>query len=482
MSKEKPKTTLAKAKATRAGKLADELLVKQRHSADADRGRIEKANAFCEGYKTFLDEAKTEREAVRTAAGMLKKAGYKKYDAAKKYKAGDKVYLVNRGKAIIAATLGKQDMSKGVRLSIAHIDSPRLDLKPNPLYEASDISYFKTHYYGGIRKYQWVAIPLSMHGVVVKTGGEVVEVSIGEQPGEAQFTITDLLPHLAAEQSKRSLAEGIKGEELNIVVGSLPFDDPDAKERVKLETMRLLNKKYGFTEHDFVRAEIEFVPAFKAADIGFDASMVGAYGQDDRVCAYTALMAELDTKAPANTTVCVLTDKEETGSDGNTGLASDYLFHFLEDLAAKQGASYRQMLANSLCLSADVNAAYDPTFPDVFEKRNASFMNQGVVLSKYTGARGKASTSDASAELMSYVTGLFDTAEVAWQVGELGKVDAGGGGTIAMFVANRNVDVVDVGVPVLSMHAPFELTGKLDVYNTYLGFKAFAKDDKNIAR
>lgn len=476
------KKATTKAKTDKTKELAEALLAKQRHIADALPGQFDNANEFCEGYKVFLDEAKTEREAVQTSRKHLKKAGYKKYDPAKKYKPGDKVYLENRGKAVIAATLGSEGLEKGVRLSIAHIDSPRLDLKPNPLYEASDIAYFKTHYYGGIRKYQWVTIPLSMHGVVVKADGKAVEVRLGEEAGEPVFTITDLLPHLAQEQSKRSLAEGIKGEELNIVIGSLPFEDEDAKERVKLETMRRLNEKYGFTERDFVRAELEFVPAFKAADVGFDGSMVGAYGQDDRVCAYTALMAEIDTKKPANTTVCVLTDKEETGSDGNTGLASDYLFHFLEDLAKCQGANYHQMLAASLCLSADVNAAFDPTFPSVFEKQNASFMNQGVVLSKYTGARGKSGTSDASAELMGYVTNLFDAEGIPWQVGELGKVDAGGGGTIAMFVANRNVDVVDVGVPVLSMHAPFEVTGKLDVYSTYLAFKAFAKDDKNIDR
>ncbi len=461
--------------ATKGKKLAETLLVKNQHAADFMPKRVQEAKDFCEGYKVFLDNAKTEREAVTTAVAMLEKNGYRAIQEGEHCKAGDKVYFVNRKKALIAATIGSKPFEEGVRLSIAHIDSPRLDLKPNPLYEADEISLFKTHYYGGIRKYQWVAIPLSMHGVVIKANGEAVTINIGEEAGDPVFTITDLLPHLSAEQNKRTLAEGIKGEELNILVGSLPFEEEDLKERVKLETMRLIHEKYGITEKDFRRAEIQFVPAAKASDVGFDASMVGAYGQDDRVCAYTSLMAEIATKNPDRTTVCVLTDKEETGSDGNTGLAGDFLFHFLEELAVTEGCNYRKMLMNSTCLSADVNAAFDPTFPEVFEKRNTSFMNRGVVVTKYTGSRGKNSTSDASAEFMGFVTNLFDKEQVSWQVGELGKVDGGGGGTIAKYVANRNVDVVDVGVPVLSMHSPFEITGKLDVYNTYLAFCAFNK-------
>ncbi len=458
---------------TKAQQLADELLVKPQHAFDHAPATLPQAMAFCEGYKQFLNEAKTEREAALATEARLKKAGYKLFQPGKATKTGDKVYLLQRGKAVIAATIGSKSLSDGVRLSVAHLDSPRLDLKPNPLYEDEQIAYFKTHYYGGIRKYQWVTIPLSMHGVVIKADGTAVTVSVGEDAGDPLFTITDLLPHLAAEQSKRTLAEGIKGEELNIVVGSLPFDDEDAKKRVKLETMRLLHEKYGITEKDFIRAEIEFVPAFKACDIGFDKSMVGAYGQDDRVCAYTALMAEMETQNPAHTTVCVLADKEETGSDGNTGLAAEYLFHFLEDLAEANGAAYRRMLAASQCLSADVNAAFDPTFSDVFEKRNASQVNHGVAVTKYHGARGKSGTSDASAEYMGTVTRLFDAAGVAWQAAELGKVDAGGGGTVAKFLANRNIEVVDVGVPVLSMHAPFEVTAKLDVYNAFLAFQVF---------
>ena len=467
---------MAKEKGKSAGqKLAEELLGKQQHTADFAPESVEEARAFCEGYKTFLDAGKTEREAAVYAVQMLEKAGYVPYVAGKNYAAGSKVYLLNRGKAVIAATIGKEPVDKGVRLAIAHIDSPRLDLKPNPLYEADELAYFKTHYYGGIRKYQWVTIPLSMHGVVVTADGKTVQVCIGEEPGDPVFTITDLLPHLAAEQNKRTLAEGINGEELNILLGSLPYEDEEVKDRVKLEVMRLLHQKYGFTERDFTRAEVEFVPAFRAADVGFDGSMVGAYGQDDRVCAYTALTAEIEVKKPRRTTICVLADKEETGSDGNTGLASAYLFHFLESLAAMQGVSYHAMLAASLCLSADVNAAYDPSFPGPFEKRNSSLLNHGIVITKYTGARGKAGTSDASAETMGEVTSLLEKAGVAWQIGELGKVDAGGGGTIAKFVANHNIDVVDVGVAVLSMHAPFEVTSKLDVYHAYLAFAAFAK-------
>lgn len=459
--------------ASKAKVLAEQILYKSEHIATREPAQVAQAKDFCEGYKRYLDEGKTEREAVKVTVALLEKAGYVLFVPGKTYDAGSKVYYVNRGKAVIAATIGSQSVEKGVRLSIAHVDSPRLDLKPNPLYEAEQMAYFKTHYYGGVRKYQWVTIPLSMHGTVVKADGSTIDLRLGEEAGEPVFTITDLLPHLSQEQNKRTLADGIRGEELNILTGSLPFEEKDAAEGVKLETMRLIHEQYGFTERDFTRAEIEFVPAFKASDIGFDRSLLGAYGQDDRVCAYTALMAEIDTQKPVQTTVCILCDKEETGSNGNTGLAGDFFVHFLEDLAEMQGANPRRMMEASTCLSADVNAAYDPTFPEPFEKRNTCMVNHGVVITKYTGARGKSSTSDASAEFMGAVTNMLDKAGVAWQTGLLGKVDAGGGGTIAMYVANHNIDVVDVGVPVLSMHAPLEITSKLDVYNTYLAFKAF---------
>ena len=349
-------------------------------------------------------------------------------------------------------------------------------MKPNPLYEKNELSYFKTHYYGGIRKYQWGTIPLTMHGVVIKKDFSVVNFNIGEEPGDPVFCISDLLPHLAAKQSQRTLADGLRGEELNIILGSLPYADEEIKDPFRLEVLRILNERYGITERDFARAEIEMVPAHKARDVGFDRSMIGAYGQDDRVCAYPALIAQLECQKPLYTTVTILTDKEEIGSVGNTGLHSNYVRDYITYLCQNQGADPKEVFSNSACLSADVNAAFDPTFPDVFEARNASYLNHGVVLTKYTGARGKAGSSDASAEFMAKVIDIMDRAGVYWQIGELGAVDAGGGGTIAQFVAMLNIDVVDLGVPVLSMHAPFEITSKLDLYNAYLAFKAFYQE------
>ena len=337
---------------------------------------------------------------------------------------------------------------------------------------------FKTHYYGGIKKYQWTAIPLSLHGVVMTKDGKRVEVSIGEEEGDPVFCVTDLLPHLAADQMKRSLQEGIKGEELNVLVGSLPFKDNEVSERVKLNLIRLLNEKYGMTEADFMTAELEMVPSFPAKDLGLDRSMVGAYGQDDRVCAYTSFMASLKCETPKRTLVTVFADKEEIGSDGNTGLNSSFLRYFIADLAKPYGVEGRTVLSHSTCLSADVNAGFDPTFPEVSEKNNTAYLNYGVVVSKYTGARGKSGTSDASAEFMGEVSRILNEDNVIWQIGELGRVDQGGGGTVAQYVANLNVDVVDVGVPVLSMHAPFEVTAKLDVYMTYRAFAAYAKSDR----
>ena len=437
--------------------------------------QVEKARKFCEGYKKFLDEGKTERECVRYAVKLLEKNGYRPFEAGASYQAGDKVYYVNRGKSLIATTFGRLPLEEGLRINGAHIDSPRLDLKPNPMYEKDEMAYFKTHYYGGIRKYQWGTIPLAMHGVVMKKNGEKVEICIGEKEGDPVFCITDLLPHLAGKQNERPLREGLKGEELNIVIGSLPYQDDQVKEPVKLLALELLNQQYGITEADFYRAEIEMVPAQKACDVGLDRSLIGAYGQDDRVCAYTALMAEMDTDMPEHTTVTILTDKEEIGSEGNTGLASSYVLHYIQDLADLEGIPVRRILKNSMCLSSDVNAAYDPTFPDVYESRNSSYINKGCVLTKYTGARGKSSSNDAGAELMGKVIGIMEEAGVYWQAGELGKVDEGGGGTIAKFVAAMDVDTVDLGVPILSMHAPFELASKLDVWNTYKAFRALYK-------
>lgn len=463
------------AKKSKGQELQEQLTWKFPHIGKEAPQQVEKAARYCEGYKEFLDKGKTERECVKEAVKMLKKAGYKPFDRTASYAPGDKVYYVNRGKSIIATTFGKKPVAEGLRINGAHIDSPRLDLKPNPVYEKDEIAFFKTHYYGGIRKYQWGTIPLAMHGVVVKKDGEIVEISLGEKEDEPVFCITDLLPHLAAKQNDRPLRDGLKGEELNIVIGSVPFQDDEVKEPVKLLALSLLHDRYGITEKDFCRAEIEMVPAVKARDVGLDRSLIGAYGQDDRVCAYTALTAEIETKKPSHTTVTILTDKEEIGSEGNTGLNSDYVLHYIEELAELQGVPVRDVLKVSLCLSSDVNAAYDPTFTDVFESRNASYLNKGCVLTKYTGARGKSASNDASAETMAKVIAMMDEEGVYWQTGELGAVDAGGGGTIAKYVAHMDVDTVDLGVPLLSMHAPFELSSKLDVYNTYKAFKAFYK-------
>lgn len=434
---------------------------------------VKKSDKFCEGYKKFLDAAKTEREAVGYTIKLLKDQGFVEFKPGMGLKAGDKIYVNNRGKAVIMAVIGSEDIKKGVKLCAAHIDSPRLDLKQCPVYEDTEMALFKTHYYGGIKKYQWTAIPLALHGVIVKADGSKVTVTIGEDEDDPVFCVNDLLPHLAQDQMKRNLAQGIKGEELNIVIGSRPFKEDGLSEAVKLNIMNILNEKYGIVEDDFLSAELEAVPAFKAKDIGFDRSMIGAYGHDDRVCAYTALMATVKCKNPKYTAVTILTDKEETGSNGNTGLQSAYLKYFIADLAAEFGAEGRTVLSNSQCMSADVNAAFDPTFPDVMDKRNCAFINYGVVVTKFTGARGKSGTSDASAEFVGKIRRLLDKNNIIWQTGELGKVDMGGGGTVAAYIANLNVDTIDVGVPVLSMHAPFETVSKIDVYMTYKAFSAF---------
>ncbi len=436
---------------------------------------LKEADCYCEGYKKFLDGAKTEREAVKIAVSLAESKGFKPFEIGKKYLAGDKVYFNNRGKTVAFAVIGEDSVENGINITAAHIDSPRLDLKPNPLYEEVELALFKTHYYGGIRKYQWTAIPLALHGVFALKDGTVKEVCIGENDNEPKFVINDLLPHLATEQNKRTLAEGIKGEELNVLIGSHPFKDDEGSELVKLNILKLLNEKYGITEEDFLSAELEMVPAFKSCDIGFDRSLIGAYGQDDRVCAYPALTAILEVEAPKKTALAILADKEEVGSMGNTGLESDFLRYIIGDIAKMQGVDYTVALRNSKCLSADVNAGLDPTFQDVMERRNASMLNYGVVVTKYTGARGKSSTSDASAEYMAYVRNMLDKEGIIWQTGELGKVDLGGGGTVAMYIANMGVDVVDLGVPVLSMHAPFETTAKFDVYMCFRAMYEFMK-------
>ncbi|MDR1001915.1 MAG: aminopeptidase [Oscillospiraceae bacterium] len=445
-------------------------------AAKASEENFAAADEFCKGYKKFLNSAKTEREAVTEALKQAKKAGFKKFSREEKYAAGDKVYFNNRGKALCLAVIGTEKVEAGTRLSIAHVDSPRLDLKPNPLYENDGLAYFKTHYYGGIKKYQWTTIPLALHGRVCLKNGRYVDICVGEKEDEPRFCITDLLPHLSAEQSSRKLSEAITGEGLNILIGSLPLGGDSGADMVKLNIMKILNDSYGIKEEDFLSAELEAVPAEKAYDIGFDRSMIGAYGHDDRVCAYPALRAIIEMEeAPKYTAVTVLTDKEETGSDGNTGLQSAYMKNFICDLAKMQGGKGRIALSNSKCLSADVNAAYDPNYPEVYEKRNSCVLGGGVCITKYTGARGKGGTSDASAEFMAECRTIFDESNVLWQTGELGKVDIGGGGTVAKYVANLDADVVDVGVPVLSMHAPFEIVSKLDVYMAYRAFSEFFK-------
>ena len=456
--------------------LAEKLLFKPAYVGDKSAAVKQEAHAFAEGYKKFLDAGKTEREVAAESEQMLKDAGYQQFDPKKTYAPGDKVYFSQLGKAIVASTIGTRSFEDGFRLVIAHTDSPRLDLRPTPLYESDHFSYFKTHYYGGIRKYQWGTTPLAMHGVVIKKNGESVKISIGEQDGDPVFCVSDLLPHLAAKQNERKLSDGLKGEELNVIIGSVPFVDDSVKEPVKLMALKLMNEQFGITEKDFLRAEVEFVPAHKASDVGFDRSMVGAYGQDDRICAYTALMAEIDTKNPTYTTMTILTDKEEIGSEGNTGLNSNYVGDYITYLAELEGVNPKEVFRNTICLSSDVNAAYDPTFASVYDPLNSSYVNKGCVLTKYTGARGKSGSNDASAELMAKVIGIMEKEGVYWQIGELGAVDVGGGGTIAKFVASMNIDVVDLGVPILSMHAPFELASKLDVLNTYRAFKAFYKN------
>ena len=467
MSEEKSKTALLREKLMNEPKGAKEL------SAD----EIKKADAFCEGYKAFLNASPVEREAVAYTVKAAEEAGFNAFDPEASYNAGDRVYLINRDKAIALAVIGKNGVKNGARLAIAHIDSPRIDLKPNPLYEANNLALFKTHYYGGLRKYQWTAIPLTLHGVIVRLDGTKIEINWGDGDDESCFCITDLLPHLAQEQVAKPLAKAFTGEDLNVLVGSRPYADADDdKELVKLNVMNILNEKYGITESDFLSAELCLVPSFKAKDIGFDRSMIGGYGHDDKVCAYPALMAALNIEAPEQTCVTYLTDKEEIGSDGNTGMQSDFLRYFIYDLAKLDGVEGYRALSQSTCLSADVNAAFDPTYASAFEAKNSSYLGSGVVISKYTGHGGKYDTSDASAEYMGAVRKLLEDNNIHWQIGELGRVDLGGGGTIAKYVANMNVDVVDLGVPVLSMHAPFEIVAKTDVYMAYRAFYEFFKN------
>ena len=458
---------------TRGEQLRKSLMYDRKNGYDRmDASEMDALNTYCEGYKQYLDAGKTERECVDRTVAMAEAAGFRPYVRGTELKPGDKVYRVNRDKAITLAVIGKQSLAAGANIGAAHIDSPRLDLKPNPLYESEEMAFLKTHYYGGIRKYQWVAIPLELHGVVALKDGSVVRVSVGNGENDPMFTIDDLLPHLGAEQSKKPLGEAIPAETLNILVGSRPLADDEGSDRVKLSVLDLLNRKYGIVEEDFISAELSAVPAFQARDIGFDRSLIGAYGHDDRVCAYATLAALLELDVPERTAICMLADKEEIGSEGVSGMQSAAFDTFMEDLCDAQGVPLRVCYENSFCLSSDVTAAYDPNFADVYEKRNSAFVNYGMGLCKYTGARGKSGASDASAELVAYVRRVLDDADVLWQMAELGKTDAGGGGTVAAYMAQRNIDTLDAGVPVLSMHAPYETVSKLDCYMTFKGMKA----------
>ena len=431
----------------------------------------EAMNGYCKRYAAFMNACKTEREATAWATKAAEAHGFKPAVPGMEVKPGDKIYMNNRGKSFLIAVIGTEPMSEGANICAAHVDSPRLDLKPQPLYEDSEIAYFKTHYYGGIKKYQWACVPLAIHGVVCKKDGSEVTVTIGEDENDPILVVSDLLIHLAADQMKKTLAEGITGEQLNVILGTEPLEG-EGSDLVKLNIMRLLNEKYGMVEGDFRTAELTVVPAGKCREVGLDRSLLGAYGHDDRVCAYAELEPILDLPTPKHTAVCILADKEEIGSVGISGMQSHAFEYFMEILCDGQGVKLSQCFANSFCLSADVSNAYDPNFPETCDNRNNSALNYGVSICKYTGARGKSGASDASAEAMQHVRSTLDAAGVKWQIATLGKVDQGGGGTVAAYMANRNIVTVDAGVPVLCMHAPMELVSKLDCYETMLACRA----------
>ena len=436
--------------------------------SDAQRAEME---TYCKDYMAFMDACKTEREATAWAVAEAEKQGFKPLTADAQVKPGDKYYLNNRGKSIILAVIGTESLKKGANICAAHVDSPRMDVKPNPLYEDSEIAYFKTHYYGGIKKYQWPTVPLALHGVVCKKDGTCVTVTIGEDDNDPVLMVSDLLIHLAADQMQKPAAKVIEGEQLNVILGTQPIEG-EGSDLVKLHIMKLLNEKYGMIESDFLSAELNLVPAGRCREVGLDRSLIAAYGHDDRVCAYAELAALFALDAPAKTAVCILADKEEIGSVGVSGMQSHAFEYFMETLCDAQNVGLRECFANSFCLSADVSNAFDPNFAETCDRRNNSKLNYGVSICKYTGSRGKGGASDASAEAMGHVRTTFDKADVIWQIATLGKVDQGGGGTVAAYMANRNIVTVDAGVPVLSMHAPLELVSKLDCYETMLACKA----------
>ena len=445
-----------------------------------EKEKKEEIFSYCDKYMEFLNKSKTEREIIKSAKEIAEANGFKNIREYETLKSGDKVYYNNRDKSMYLAVIGEDPIEKGINIIGSHGDSPRLDLKPNPLYEDTGFAYFKTHYYGGIKKYQWTTIPLAIHGVIVKPSGEKIDVVIGEEEQDPIFTITDLLPHLAQDQMERKLKEGIKGEDLNLLIGSIPYNNEKGADAVKLNIMSILNEKYGITEIDFVSSELEVVPAFRARSMGLDSSMVAAYGQDDKVCVYTSLTAMMDLKNPKTTAVCIISDKEEIGSMGNTGMESHVFDTFISELLNKLGINrpnlLDQIFCNSKMLSADVDAAYDPIYASVYEKNNAGFLGKGIGLNKYTGARGKSGASDANAEFVAMIRNIFEKENVKYEFAELGRVDIGGGGTIAYILADKGIDVIDAGVPVLSMHAPYEVTSKFDIYEAYRAYSAFWKN------
>ncbi len=444
---------------------------------DVNSKEKEEIFKFSDEYIYFLNNAKTERECVSFAKKMLDENGFKNICDCQNLNKGDKVYYINRDKAIYMAIIGEENLENGLNIIGSHIDSPRLDLKPNPLYEDTGFAYLKTHYYGGIKKYQWTTIPLAIHGVIVKTNGEKITVNIGESNEDPIFTITDLLPHLAQEQMEKKLKEGIAGEDLNLLIGSIPYNDKEVSDKVKLNILAILNEKYGIKEADLLSSELEIVPSFKANSLGFDRSMVAGYGQDDRVCAYTSIRALLEVNNPKKTVVCIFSDKEEIGSMGNTGMESQVFDNFIAELLNKTGENKPNLLnkvfCNSRMLSSDVDAGFDPIYAHVSDRNNAGYLGHGIGFCKYTGARGKSGASDASAEFVAEVRKVVEDAKIPYQITELGKVDVGGGGTIAYILADKGVDVIDCGVPVLSMHAPYEVTSKFDVYCAYKTYRAF---------
>ena len=431
-------------------------------------------------YIDFLNVSKTEREFVKNARKLADENGYRDIMEFQSLKPGDKIYFVNRDKSMYLAIIGEESIENGLHIIGSHVDSPRLDLKPNPLYEDNGLAYFKTHYYGGIKKYQWTTIPLTIHGVIVKTNGEKIEINIGEDDNDPIFTITDLLPHLAQAQMEKKLKDGVDGESLNLLIGSIPYEESECSEQVKLNILNILNQKYGITEVDFTSSELELVPQFKARSLGLDESMVAAYGQDDKICAYTSLAAMMELDRVKNTAICILSDKEEIGSIGNTGMESHMFDFFISEILNKLGINRPNLLDKVFCfskmLSSDVDAGFDPMYASVSDKNNAGFIGKGISLNKYTGARGKSGASDANAEYVAWVRNLLERNNIKYQVAELGKVDIGGGGTIAYILANKGADVIDCGVPLLSMHAPYEVTSKFDIYSAYKTYKAFWKE------